>query len=308
MIFAGLTFILSLIAILGAIGAFLGIREFSQIRQIQTALSDKLRDFDQELNKINSYRSSVNENFGRFIEEIYNLNEGKKAYYFGDYLKARTFLYNTIEINPDNTRAYYYIAHAHKREGDLVKAEEIFRKILEIEPNNVWAYYGLARIYKRIDENKAVEYYNKCRELDPNNRRVLSSLGVFYGNKGDLKKAMELLHAAYNSEQNAMTAFNLGLIYHAQKKAEESSRYFDECVYWVHQNVEKARSLHWSFFRLGVIAGLNGDFDKCTTQINKALSYNSSDSVKSSLKDRLAFLRNYTEDKQMIDRMIELLK
>ncbi len=92
-------------------------------------------------------------------------------------------------LNPSQkalkARAYYYV-------GMYDNAEETFLKLFENGFSDTKAYFALGNVYnKKHDNEKAIYYWEKALELDPEYSEALFNIGVGYFNDGDISKARD---------------------------------------------------------------------------------------------------------------------
>ena len=86
-----------------------------------------------------------------------------------------------IELDPNDTRAYYSRESAYSYKGDYDHAIEDCNKIIELNPKDARAYITRAGNYHiKGDYDYAIEDYDKAIELDPKNADAYSSRGHFY--------------------------------------------------------------------------------------------------------------------------------
>ena len=82
-------------------------------------------------------------------------------------------------------------------------ALQLLRKAIELDENNVEAHSGMADYYYYYSEDgleKAVEEWQRILQLDPNNSTALASLGLYYLNMKDFKKAVPLIFKSIKRE------------------------------------------------------------------------------------------------------------
>lgn len=73
-----------------------------------------------------------------FGEELFDVggsndvfNEGLALYFKGDYPGAIARFEESIQINPDNAKAYYFIGYSHYKAGEFEKAGDAFKAAYE---------------------------------------------------------------------------------------------------------------------------------------------------------------------------------
>lgn len=82
-------------------------------------------------------------------------------------------------------RAYYYC-------GMYDKAEETFLRLFSNGFSDTKAYFALGNVYnKKHDNDKAIYYWEKALEGDPDYSEALFNIGVGYFNNGDMTKARD---------------------------------------------------------------------------------------------------------------------
>jgi serine/threonine protein kinase/tetratricopeptide (TPR) repeat protein len=178
--------------------------------------------------KVAATQIRISESAMSSMEAYENFLRGSEAYdnfYFDD---AREFLEKAIELDPAFAMAYLYLASVYHnlrdydaRDGAIKKAQKYAEKASERErlyigmnyarriekdeekrfrileeiarkyPREKRAYYSLGDHYLSIDVSKAIEYYNKALDLDPNYGLVWNKLGFVYSDLGDFQKAIE---------------------------------------------------------------------------------------------------------------------
>lgn len=99
-----------------------------------------------------------------------------------------------LRRSPENTLALNNVATSYRDIGDYKSAEEAYRKILEISPGDSSAYINVADTYlvqRPEDEEGLLEIMQPGIDSVLNPGDILSYLGVFYRDRGNLGKAIE---------------------------------------------------------------------------------------------------------------------
>ena len=109
---------------------------------------------------------------------------------------AIKFLKRFEEISPDKEDVYVYLADLTYTDiKDNRKAIEYYEKALEKNPNNFSIYNMLGHLYSTCYrdkyKDKQIEYLTKAYELAPNNRIVVKNLAYVLGKFDEVQKADE---------------------------------------------------------------------------------------------------------------------
>jgi len=85
--------------------------------------------------------------------------------------------------------------------GQKEAALEALNKSQQLEPTNPYRYSSRAYIQSILGNTQAaIDDYNKCIELDPDDAIALNNLGLVYEKQGHQKKAQSLFEQADKSE------------------------------------------------------------------------------------------------------------
>lgn len=106
----------------------------------------------------------------------------------------------------------YHIGAAYVQAGEVKKAVSFFEKALQINPENETALYELGFFSDmRGDFNKSIEYYNRYLDINPFNYSTWFNLGITYNKAGRYKKAIEAYEFALVLNDDFHQAlFNIG--------------------------------------------------------------------------------------------------
>ena len=90
----------------------------------------------------------------------------------------------------------------------LLKAEELLQQAIGMNPYSWQSYWILGKIFQRLEENaKAIKYFKKALEIDPDQESVLREAGLTALNLGDSESAIAFFSEALKNNSN-----NVGLI------------------------------------------------------------------------------------------------
>jgi len=194
-----------------------------------------------------------------------NPKDAKAHYWLGrcygqdaEYVKMNQHFVETKQISPvfnkdiEDALSYYYQQHynrginsfnsAMKREGEdkeklLNQTIEELKIALMIIDDDINSLVGLGTAYLQVkNETEAIENLEKAIEIDPNNTRALSNLGLFYSNRAD--------------QNNSNDDYSKGV------------EYFEKIVEIDPGNVSIIQRLAYSYDKLGETEKALGAYDK----------------------------------------------
>lgn len=87
------------------------------------------------------------------------LKKAKDAFQRNDLKTASLFLNEVIDVNPNSTEAFFYLANVFHLRGELGKAIKGFQRVLELDPHHTDAAISLSVIFNDIgkyEEAKAI--------------------------------------------------------------------------------------------------------------------------------------------------------
>jgi tetratricopeptide (TPR) repeat protein len=98
-----------------------------------------------------------------------------------------------------DTSFYFNYGAASERSGDYITAEKLFEKSINLDPENSDAYNYIAYMWaeKGINLDMALDYVNHALEIEPDNAAYLDTLGWIYFKKGQYDQALEFIREAH---------------------------------------------------------------------------------------------------------------
>lgn len=139
------------------------------------------------------------------------------SYYYKKKLpdEAISYLNKAIEVDPQNSTAYFILGTFYNDQELYKKAIAAFQKSLTISPDYPEIYNGLGIAY---DNNKsydqAISSFQQAIRLDPRMGKAYNNLGVVYQHKSQYKKAVAAYKKALKIDPDDAQAWNnLGLTY-----------------------------------------------------------------------------------------------
>ena len=138
---------------------------------------------------VNAQETDDSQRYDRlFLEAIIEREKGNDA-------AAFEMLRHCLDIKPEASEAYYYLAHYYLRMKDNDKALAAFKKASLLEPDNVNYLDTLAQVYLQSQDLKsATETFERLSKAEPDREDVLGMLVQLYSNdKNQYPKAIATL-------------------------------------------------------------------------------------------------------------------
>ena len=140
---------------------------------------------------------------------------------------ARDHYRNAMQLNPDDTRWPYYLAHTERGLGDYDAAAKLFATTLDRSPASSAAQVWLAESY--LDGNQlgdAERGFNKALLMDPGCNRALAGLGRVALERGDHNRTINYLTRAVQAQPEiASLHYQLAMAYRANNDATSAAGY-----------------------------------------------------------------------------------
>lgn len=145
------------------------------------------------------------------------------AYYLGfAYFKdgneqdAEKWLKEAASRNPEEPRALYQLAILYRKQGREAEAQQAFSRTNEQRERSdklSQLKWGCA---KELDRGASEQALTVCEQLyNPDDAEMLASLGILYGQHGELERALKpLLRAAELEPQSPQMQYNLAFTYY----------------------------------------------------------------------------------------------
>lgn len=125
---------------------------------------------------------------------------GALSYYYGDDKLAAMDLTRSVEINPLNHRAQYFLGLTHFRQQNFGEAIKAFQSVLDGHPHHYGALYYLGRVYQELGrDEQAIEHFKAAATLNPDDAHSYFELSQLYQGKPQLAGPMnEKARAIYH--------------------------------------------------------------------------------------------------------------
>ena len=114
----------------------------------------------------------------------------------GDVAGADARLLQWLKEQPKDTRVRAYLAGTYARSGRYKPAIEQYQILTQADPMGVIAWNDLAWLYQQDKDPRALETAERAYQIEPENARVLDTLGWILYEKDDTARAVQLLQKA----------------------------------------------------------------------------------------------------------------
>ncbi len=112
------------------------------------------------------------------------------------------------------------------------KAIDYYQKAIQIDPNKTQAYNNIGVAYKEtMQEAKALTAYQKALELNPNDAAAHNNIGNLLRNMNEFDSAIEHLKKSITINPSYADAYsNLGAVYKEAKEYEKAYGYYEQAI------------------------------------------------------------------------------
>lgn len=146
-------------------------------------------------------------------EEFY-LYEGFRFFNLRNLEESKSMFLKTLEINPQNDAAHYYLGTIYLATDDFERAERYLLNAVEIDRGNYWYRIRLAQFYSQTDRGEvAIHLFEELKNDYPKKSSLYFEMINLYVSEQQLDKAIETLNNIENSigvnEATALTRFDL---------------------------------------------------------------------------------------------------
>jgi tetratricopeptide (TPR) repeat protein/uncharacterized caspase-like protein len=188
-------------------------RNLDDLKHFQQQLGLKNEDAARIEQMVREQKLAEQELYGDLGTEA--CEEGITLYEEGKVDEAVVAFQDAIQLDPNLTRAYEFLASGLKSQGKLDEAIVSYQKAVQLNPNNAdtYTYLGVALGEKdKVDE--AIDAFRRAIQIDPNHRISYTYLAVALKHQGKLDEAIEVYRkriqidpdnaGVYNSLGNAL--------------------------------------------------------------------------------------------------------
>ena len=182
--------------------------------------------------------------------------EGVQLFSDGRTEEALLRFEKVIELDNQNSEAYMRKGDCLDLLGDLNGSIESYTKAIKLNPDYKIAIYNRALTYEKANNlDNAISDYIMAIGSDPqnkselNNKLIYHNLGILYGQKEELNKAIDAFTQAIGIDKDYADAYhNLGYAHYLKKEYKEAIKNYDIALkiepdnmfYKASKNVSKA--------------------------------------------------------------------
>ncbi len=110
------------------------------------------------------------------LADIYELADEQK--------RARELFEYITKIKPSDPMGFFNLGNHHLRNNNTVEAGSCYKKVLELDSEFHEAYNNIGLILKHVGKyEEAIEYYEKCLEIEPGYQPAIDDLNEIRKNK-----------------------------------------------------------------------------------------------------------------------------
>jgi Flp pilus assembly protein TadD len=134
----------------------------------------------------------------------------------GNYQDAEKWLKEAVTRKPDDPRAQYQLAVLYRKQGREQEAQLAFSRTTEQRERSDKLSQLKWDCAKELDRGVSEQALTVCQQLyNPDDAEMLATLGILYGQHGELDKALKpLLRAAELEPQSPQMQYNLAFTYY----------------------------------------------------------------------------------------------
>ena len=150
----------------------------------------------------------------------------------GSYRDAEKWLKEAVRLNPDDSRAEYQLATVYRSEGRQQEANEAFQKSKQNMAYSDRRSQLKQECAQELDRGASEQANSACERLNnPDDANMLTSLGILYGQHGQLEKALPpLQRAAELSPQSPQMQYNLAFTYFQLRRFQDARASLEQAV------------------------------------------------------------------------------
>src|SRR6056300_551174 len=186
-----------------------------------------------------------------------------------EFEKSAKLTDRVLEIDPQNAEAHFLKGLLMRDAiGDTTRALEWFQKAIDIDPEYIEALDMCGVLYSALGSPLAGAYFNRLVELQPQNRIAYYNRGMFQLGMKEWNRALEdFTKSTQLNPDDLESWFNLGYIHLQLQLYPEARGYFNTAL-----RIQPVN--HRALYARGYCNELLGDINNAEADYLEALSYN----------------------------------
>lgn len=225
---------------------------------------------------------------GDDYDGLYNL--ALTYYSIENYEKSTEFFEKCVKIRKEED-GIKGITLSYLAQGEEQKVLDLAAELIELPNIGLKLYYAIAKIFESKNSSakdftyieKAIEFYKKIIEKDPENFESYISVSICYAKKGEWENSVTYCKKAIETNPNSYEANNqMGLVYYCCNEVEDAVKYYETALKLKPDGDYKIYSnLAYAYEKIGE----NKKAIKMFTQlVNKFPEYPAKDEIKNHLR------------------------
>lgn len=135
------------------------------------------------------------------------------------------------DLAPAESSSFLFLGHVYVARGDLAMAAQEYEKALELDPQNEKALENLANYYSNINPKKALSYYKRYLEIEPDDAEIYFQMGFLYQKQGDTDATIEAFQKSIELDPHQVAShLALAELYEITKSTAQAVEQYELCV------------------------------------------------------------------------------
>ncbi|HMF12321.1 MAG TPA: serine/threonine-protein kinase, partial [Gemmataceae bacterium] len=161
------------------------------------------------------------------------LNVGYALQHRGERAEAKAAYEEAINLKSDYVEAYLNLGNLHYDNKEFAEAIRAYRLAIDHDPRNASAYYNLGNSLagKGAALEEVIQAYENAVSFNAMHHKAWVNLGIAYGKKGELDKAIHALgEGVRTDDKSARAHLNLGSIQYLKRALDDAIVSFNRAI------------------------------------------------------------------------------
>lgn len=193
-----------------------------------------------------------------------------------DYADAIKWLKKSVEVQPTNKDAWYYLGRAYYSKGQLAEAHAAFQKVLELHPRDTKAQTNLGLVLETGGQTEAaIEAYRTAIAWQEKggeaSEQPYANLGSLLLERGRTQEALGVLEKAVAmAPRNAFCHLKLGIAYRQLGRLQKSEQQLNQATALEPDNASAHYQLGRVYKDQHLLDKAQAEFDRTAELQNRA--------------------------------------